>query len=109
MTERRKVCDSAIRSPYRRIGRPDLYPPRIPRAHPMRDRVACEKIMFRATPEFIFEVLRKGGQMVFAAGVVALVLGLVLDRWEPLAAGAVLRFFGLAEIVIRLLGIRTFD
>jgi len=65
--------------------------------------------MFSTTPQFFYDVLKKGGPMVAVAGVVALALGLTLGRSEPLVAGAVLLFFGLAEIVIRLLGIRTSD
>ena len=47
--------------------------------------------------------------MVAVAGAVALVLGLTLGRLEALLAGALLIFLGSAEIVIRLLGIRTSD
>ena len=62
-----------------------------------------------STLEFVFESLEKRGPMVAVAGAVALVLGLTLGRLEALLAGALLIFLGSAEIVIRLLGIRTSD
>ena len=65
--------------------------------------------MFSTTPQFIYDVLKKGGPMIAFAGVAALALGLALGRLEPKLAGALLLFFGLTEIVIHLLGVRSSD